>query len=49
MNIFITAPLPKETEFLAEIPAANRETETQEISHGRARWCHYNEGINQEV
>ena len=49
MNIFITAALPKEMQFLTEIPTVKTERETQEISHGGARWFHCKEGINQEV
>lgn len=49
MNIFITAALPKEMQFLTEIPIVNTQRETQEISHGGARWFHFNEGVNQEV
>lgn len=37
MNIFITAALPKEMQFLTEIPTVNTQRETQEISHGGAR------------
>lgn len=49
MNIFITAALPKEMQFLTEIPTVNTQRETQEISHGGARWFHFNEGVNQKV
>lgn len=45
MNIFITAALPKEMQFLTEIPTVNTQRETQEISHGGARWFHFNEGV----
>ena len=37
MNIFITAVLPKEMQFLTEFPTVKTERETQEISHGGAR------------
>lgn len=46
MNIFHNCCTTKRNAILTEIPTVNTQRETQEISHGGARWFHFNEGVN---